>query len=31
MDLDNRDAGRIDLYYDGKLKESDRVEDFEDV
>ena len=29
MDLDNTNLGRIDLYYDRKLKESDRVEDFE--
>ena len=29
MDFDNTNLGRIDLYYDRKLKESDRVEDFE--
>ena len=29
MDLDNTNLGRIDLYYDRKLKESDRVEYFE--
>ena len=29
MDLDNTNLGRIDLYYDRKLKESDRFEDFE--
>lgn len=29
MDLENTNLGRIDLYYDRKLKESDRVEDFE--
>jgi hypothetical protein len=29
MDLDNTNLGRIDLYYDRKFKESDRVEDFE--
>lgn len=29
MDLDNTNLGRIDLYYDRKLKESDRVDDFE--
>ena len=29
MDLDNTNLGRIDFYYDRKLKESDRVEDFE--
>lgn len=29
MDLDNTNLGRIDLYYDRKLKESDLVEYFE--
>ena len=29
MDFDNTNLGRIDLYYDRKLKESDRGEDFE--
>lgn len=29
MDLDNTNLGRIDLYYDRKLKENDRVQDFE--
>lgn len=29
MDLDNPNLDRIDLYYDQKLKESDRGEDFE--
>jgi hypothetical protein len=29
MDFDNTNLGRIDLYYDRKLKESDRVEYFE--
>lgn len=29
MDLDNTNLGRIDLYYDRKLKESDRGEYFE--
>ena len=29
MDLDNTNLGRIDLYYDRKLKESNRGEDFE--
>lgn len=29
MDLDNTNLGRIDLYYDRKLKESDRGQDFE--
>ena len=29
MDLDNTNLGRIDLYYDRKLKESDRGQNFE--
>lgn len=29
MDFDHTNLGRIDLYYDRKLKESDQVEDFE--
>ena len=29
MDLDNTNLGRIDLYYDRKLKGSDRGQDFE--
>lgn len=28
MDLDNTTLGRIDLYYNRKLKEGDRFEDF---
>ena len=29
MDFDNTNLGRIDLYYDRKFKESDRVEKFD--
>ena len=29
MDFDNTNLSRIDLYYDRKLKESDRVENFD--
>lgn len=30
MDLENTNLGRIDLYYDRKLKESDQIEDFDE-